>query len=68
MPKYRVLAKSFINNTIVVEGDVVDFDGNPGSNLEPYEPGQKPRRHDASASEPDVTPDIEAEMLEDHLT
>lgn len=34
MPQYRVLAKSFINNTIVEEGDVIEFDGKAGSNLE----------------------------------
>lgn len=34
MPKYYVLAKSFINNTIAEVGDVVEYDGKPGSNLE----------------------------------
>jgi len=34
MPRYLVLAKSFINNTIVEEGEVVEYDGKPGSNLE----------------------------------
>jgi hypothetical protein len=34
MPKYRVLAPSFINNSLAKEGDVVDYDGKPGSNLE----------------------------------
>lgn len=34
MAKYRVLTKSFINNTIVEAGDVVEYDGKPGSNLE----------------------------------
>lgn len=34
MAQYRVLAKSFINNSIVEEGDVVEYDGKPGSNLE----------------------------------
>ena len=32
--KYRVLTKSFINNAIREEGDIVEFDGKPGSNLE----------------------------------
>ena len=64
MPKYRVLAKSFINNAIVLEGDVVDFDGAPGSNLEPYEPARKGRGK--SASEPEA--DVEAEVFEDHRT
>lgn len=34
MPKYRILAKSFINNTIAEVGEVVEYDGKPGSNLE----------------------------------
>lgn len=34
MPKYHVLAKSFINNTIAEVGEVVEYDGKPGSNLE----------------------------------
>lgn len=34
MPKYYVLAKSFINNTIVEVGEIVEYDGKPGSNLE----------------------------------
>lgn len=42
MPKYKVLAKSFINNSIVEEGDIVDYDGKPGSNLELVE-GDKPK-------------------------
>ncbi len=33
--KYTVLERSFINNRIVEEGDVIDFDGEPGPNLEP---------------------------------
>lgn len=34
MAKYRTLSKSFINNTIVEEGEIVEYDGKPGSNLE----------------------------------
>lgn len=34
MAQYKVLAKSFINNTIVEEGDIVEYDGKPGTNLE----------------------------------
>lgn len=41
MAKYRVLSKSFINNAIVEAGDVVEYDGEPGSNLELVE-GEKP--------------------------
>lgn len=34
MAQYRVLAKSFINNAIVEEGETVEYNGKPGSNLE----------------------------------
>jgi membrane protein involved in colicin uptake len=34
MPKYRVLAKSFINNAIREAGEVVEYDGKPGKALE----------------------------------
>jgi hypothetical protein len=33
--KYRVLVRSFINNSIREEGEIVEYDGKPGSNLEP---------------------------------
>lgn len=34
MPMYRVTAKSFINNSIVEEGSVIEFDGKAGTNME----------------------------------
>jgi hypothetical protein len=34
MASYRVLEKSYINNSIVEEGAVVEFDGIPADNLE----------------------------------
>lgn len=33
--KYRVLEKSFIGGRIVEEGEVIEFDGKAGNNLEP---------------------------------
>ena len=48
MPKYRVLVKSFINNTIIdpetmpESACIVDYDGKPGSNLELVE-DEKPK-------------------------
>lgn len=35
MPKYLVLADSFINNTLHKAGAEVEYDGEPGPNLEP---------------------------------
>jgi len=34
MAQYRVLQKSFINNMIAEEGDIVEYDGEPSDNLE----------------------------------
>lgn len=43
MAKYRVLEKSYIHDTIQEEGAIVDYDGEPGPNLELIpEPEQKP--------------------------
>lgn len=33
--RYRVLEKSFIGNSIREAGETVDYDGEPGPNLEP---------------------------------
>lgn len=49
MPKYRVLEQSFINNVLVNLGDVIEFDGVPGSNLEPIDKAAK-----AAASSPEA--------------
>lgn len=43
MPKYRILAPTFINNALAQEGDVVDYDGKPGSTLELIE-SEKPAK------------------------
>ncbi len=34
MAKYRVKTKSFVGNSVVEEGAVIEFDGIPGDNLE----------------------------------
>jgi hypothetical protein len=34
MARYKVLEKSYINNSIYEEGDVVEYDGIPSENLE----------------------------------
>lgn len=34
MAKYRVLEKSFINNALVDEGAIIDYDGEASANLE----------------------------------
>lgn len=42
MAKFRVLTQSFIDNRIVQEGEVIDYDGVPHDNLEPLDaPAEK---------------------------
>lgn len=41
MAQYRVLQKSFVNNSLVEEGEIVEFDGEPGTNLEPLKKSKK---------------------------
>lgn len=37
MAKYKVLTRSFINNAIREEGEIVEYEGRAGSNLEPLD-------------------------------
>lgn len=55
MPKYRVLATSYINNQLVAPGDVVEYSGRPGSNLELMR-GQKPYKDKDVARDTARTP------------
>jgi hypothetical protein len=42
MALYKVLERSFINNMACEEGATVEYDGEPGANLEPVdEPAKK---------------------------
>ena len=42
MATYKVLEKSFIGNALVAEGTIIEFDGEPGENLELVEDEKKP--------------------------
>ena len=48
MAQYKVLQKSFINNSIAEEGEIVEYDGKPGTNLEALKSkrSQKPEASD----------------------
>lgn len=52
MPQYRVKVKSFIGNAIRQEGDIVEYDGEPHSNLEPT--GKDTVKRDAKADNRDL--------------
>jgi hypothetical protein len=49
--KYKVLALSFIGDTLVQEGDEIDHEGAPGFHLEPLDAEAK-RRHKAFMDSP----------------
>ena len=51
MPKYRVLEKSFINNTIAEEGEIVEYSGKAGRNLELVEDEPAPKRNSSKTAE-----------------
>lgn len=42
MARYRVLEKSFINNHLVEANAEVDYDGEPGTNLQPLDAPEPP--------------------------
>jgi len=54
MAQYRVLKDSFIGNSLVKEGDVVDYDGTPGDNLEPVDKAAKAAAKIAAQGEADA--------------
>jgi hypothetical protein len=63
MAQYRVLTKSFINNSIQEEGAIVEYDGKPGSNLELIDDGKsEPQKGKGKkggvASAPDDAADV----------
>jgi hypothetical protein len=58
MAQYRVLAKSFINGKIVDEGDIVEYDGEIASNLEPVKGKGK-----ATKAEPEQEPEQQNDPL-----
>lgn len=49
MARYRVLEKSFINNSVVDAGTEVEYDGEPGFNLELIKPDKKSAKKDEAA-------------------
>lgn len=53
MAKFKVLEKSFINNAIVEAGEVVEYDGDPGPNLELVKEPAKGKGKTAAADKPD---------------
>lgn len=48
MPKYRVTQPSFIHGRMFKAGDVINFDGVPGFNLDPVDDAAKKAKAAAS--------------------
>ena len=58
MARYKVLQRSFINNTTVEEGAEVEWDGIPGANLEPIdEPAKAAKGRAKQSKEPLEVPE-----------
>lgn len=49
--RVRVLEKSFINDRLVDEGEIIEFEGEPGSNLEVLDPPAAKDSKPASAKD-----------------
>lgn len=52
MAQYRVNKRSFINNGLVEEGGIVEYDGIPGSNLDPMDAAAKKAKAKAEGKKP----------------
>lgn len=48
---YRVLQRSFIDNRLVEEGEIIEYDGEAGSNLELIKPDKPGRSTKPDADE-----------------
>lgn len=67
MAQYKVLEKSFIGNSLVEAGAIVEYDGEPGPNLEAVGgkkgKGKAAPVEDAGADEPDANASGDAPEL-----
>ena len=63
MPKYRVIAPCFVNNGLRNDGDIVDYDGPPGSALVPVDDEGNEVKADASEKKK-WTPKAKRESVE----
>ena len=52
MAQYKVLQKSFINNNIVEEGEIVEYEGKPGANLELLKSKRSPKTDASDEASP----------------
>jgi signal peptidase I len=52
MAKYRVLSKSYIDGSIVDEGDIIEYDGEASGNLELIKPEAKANGGKKGAAQP----------------
>lgn len=53
MAQYKVLERSWINNRLVEPGEVIEYAGRAGSNLEPLDKKSKKTEATSASSSPD---------------
>lgn len=51
MAQYRVLQRSFVNNALLEEGAIVEYDGEPSDNLELIKASKKSAKAEAAVTE-----------------
>ena len=56
MKKYTVIEKSFINNKLCEPGEIVDYDGEASSNLQPIEEEVKSEPKPKGKNQPESKP------------
>lgn len=56
MAQYKVLEKSFIGNRLVEAGEVIEFDGEAGPNLEPVKPAKGKKVEDPAETAKVIKP------------
>lgn len=57
MARYRVLEKSFVNNTLHEEGAEIEYDGKAGPNLEPLDKPKRSKAKDDAEAPADEAPE-----------
>lgn len=61
--RYRILAPSYINKQLLFEGDEVDYEGKPGSALEPINDAAKEAKKKADKNYVEPKPEDEKPLM-----
>lgn len=63
--RYKILATSYINKQLLFEGDEVDYDGKPGSALEPINDAAKEAKKKADKNYVEPKAEGDGEVMND---